>query len=182
VTALIPPDATRLDDWRATVDEFGDDTIHGSGFWHLDDAARRAVTHEEFAALVTELNGWADPAKVLPEDRVHSHYLWITDGSDDAPGELVGFLALRHALTPWLFEEGGHIGYSVRPSRRREGHASRALGLAVRRSAGLGLERVLVTCDEDNLASARTIERNGGRYEDTRNGRRRYWIDTGARD
>jgi predicted acetyltransferase len=40
----------------------------------------------------------------------------------------------------------------------------------------LGVDRVLVTCDEDNLASARTIERGGGVYEDTRNGKRRYWI------
>ena len=91
---------------------------------------------------------------------------------------MVGFLALRHALTAWLLEEGGHIGYSVRPSRRGQGHATRALGLAVRRSAELGLDRVLLTCDEDNVASARTIERNGGVYEDTRNGKRRYWIAT----
>ena len=91
--------------------------------------------------------------------------------------EVVGFLALRHSLNAWLLEEGGHIGYSVRPSRRGQGHASRALALAVRRSAELGLDRVLVTCDEDNVASARTIERNGGVYEDTRNGKRRYWID-----
>ena len=120
---------------------------------------------------------FADPAYDLPEDRVHCDYYWITDGAG-ADEEVVGFLALRHALTAWLLEEGGHIGYSVRPSRRGQGHASRALGLAVRRAAELGLDRVLLTCDEDNLASARTIERNGGVYEDTRNGKRRYWIET----
>ena len=49
---------------------------------------------------------------------MHCAYFWITDGD-----EMVGFLALRHALTPWLLEEGGHIGFSVRPSRRRQGHA-----------------------------------------------------------
>jgi predicted acetyltransferase len=72
----------------------------------------------------------------------------------------------------------------VRPSRRAQGHASRALALAVRRCAELGIDRVLLTCDEDNLASARTIERNEGVYEDTRNGKRRYWIEariSGAR-
>jgi predicted acetyltransferase len=92
---------------------------------------------------------------------------------------VVGFLALRHALTAWLLEEGGHIGYSVRPVRRGQGHATRALELALRRSAELGLDRVLLTCDEDNEASARTIEHHGGVHEDTRNGTRRYWVETG---
>ena len=68
----------------------------------------------------------------------------------------------------------------MRPSRRGEGHASRALGLALHRSVELGLDRVLVTCDEENRPSARTIERNGGVLEDVRNGTRRYWIDTRA--
>jgi predicted acetyltransferase len=116
----------------------------------------------------------ADPEATRPEGIVLCDYLWITDGS-----EVVGFLALRHELTPWLLEEGGHIGYSVRPSRRREGHASRALDLALIRAKGLGLERVLLTCDEDNLGSRRTIENAGGVYEDSRKGKRRYWITTG---
>ena len=102
----------------------------------------------------------------------------MTDGSAE---EIVGFLALRTRLNDWLLNEGGHMGYSVRPSRRQEGHATRALGLAVRRAAELGIERALVTCDDDNAPSARTIERNGGVYEDTRNGKRRFWIETGAR-
>jgi predicted acetyltransferase len=87
---------------------------------------------------------------------------------------------VRHRLTPWLLDQGGHIGYSVRPSRRREGHASRALALAVRRAAELGLDRVLVTCDDDNEGSRRTIEAAGGVHEDTRGVKRRYWIDTAA--
>jgi predicted acetyltransferase len=67
----------------------------------------------------------------------------------------------------------------VRPSRRGEGHATRALKLALPRASALGIDRVLLTCDEDNEPSRRTIERNGGVYEDTRNGKRRYWIDLG---
>jgi predicted acetyltransferase len=90
--------------------------------------------------------------------------------------EVIGFLARRHGPTPWLLE-GGHIGCSVRPGSRHRGHASRALALALVRAADLGLERVLHTCDEENLASRRTIEGNGVVYGDTRNGRQRYWID-----
>ena len=92
----------------------------------------------------------------------------------------MGYLALRHALTPFLLEEGGHIGFSVRPSRRREGHATRALALALPRASALGLDQVLITCDDDNEGSRRTIEHNGGVYEDTRKGKRRYWIDVGS--
>ena len=73
----------------------------------------------------------------------------------------------------------GHIGYSVRPSARRQGHATAALrrSLKVARER-LGLERVLVTCAEDNPASRTVIEACGGTYEDSREHTRRYWITT----
>ena len=68
----------------------------------------------------------------------------------------------------------------MRPSRRREGHAHRALKLALPEARALGLDRVLLTCDEDNDGSRLTIEGNGGVYEDSRNGKRRYWIPAGV--
>jgi predicted acetyltransferase len=159
--------------------EFGAEFPHGSGIWHQAEGVAVDLTETGCAELVATLLPFADPETELSDDWVHCDYYWITDESD-AGEEVIGFLALRHRLTAWLLEEGGHIGYSVRPSRRGEGHASRALGLAVRRSAELGLDRVLVTCDEPNHASARTIERNGGIQEDVRNGKRRYWISTGS--
>ena len=175
MTALVVPDPRLHESWAACVRDFGAETMHGSGFWHLPDGWQDDLSEPGCRAFVAELLPYADPTRVLPGDMVHSDYYWLTDGD---PAEVVGFLALRHDLNAFLLEEGGHIGYSVRPSRRREGHATRALGLAVRRAAGLGLDRVLVTCDEDNDASRRTIELNGGRYEDSRKGKRRYWIDT----
>jgi predicted acetyltransferase len=178
MTALVRPDVRLHTSWAATIREFGDETLHGSGVWHLE-APALDLTEAGCAAFVSTVLSYADPAVELPEDRVHCDFYWITDG-EGADEEMVGFLALRHSLTAWLLEEGGHIGYSVRPSRRGRGHARRALGLAVRRAADLGLDRVLVTCDEDNVPSARTIEANGGIYEDSRNGKRRYWIATGV--
>lgn len=171
MTSLVPPDLRLRRSWAEAVAEFGDETMHGSGLWDFDHVD---TTEAGAAEIVAFLLAYADPATELPADRVHCTYLWIVDDSD----EFVGYLAIRHALTPWLLEEGGHIGYGVRPSRRREGHATRALALAVRRAADLGIDRALLTCDEDNVASRLTIEHCGGVYEDSRNGKRRYWIDT----
>ncbi len=181
MTALARPDVRLHASWAETITEFGSATLHGSGAWH-GDGGPLDLTEVGCAAFVAMVLPYADPTFELAEDRVHCHYYWITDGrgADDPDEQVVGFLALRHSLTAWLLEEGGHIGFAVRPSQRGQGHATRALALAVRRSAELGLDRVLLTCDEDNVASARTIERNGGVYEDSRNGKRRYWIATGS--
>lgn len=176
MTALATPDLRLRASWAAAVAEFGDEVQHGSGLWdfdHLD------TTETGCRAVVDHLLAQADPATELPPNIVHCSYFWITDGTGDDE-EFVGYLALRHALTPWLLEEGGHIGYAVRPSRRREGHATRALALSLEHAAGLGIDRALVTCDEDNEGSRATIERCGGVYEDSRNGKRRYWIPTSA--
>jgi predicted acetyltransferase len=181
MTCIVRPDVRLHPSWAEAMAEFGSETIHGSGVWHRDASEPLDLTETGCAAFVERLRPYADPASELPDNLVHSDYYWITDGTGPDE-EVVGFLALRHRLNAWLLEEGGHIGYSVRPSRRRRGYASRALGLAVRRSAGRGLDRVLVTCDDDNMASARTIEINGGVYEDTRKGKRRYWIETGLTD
>lgn len=89
----------------------------------------------------------------------------------------LGSLAIRHELNDFLLNEGGHIGYSVRPSARRRGHATKALSDALPLARDLGISRVLVTCDEDNAGSRATIEKNGGIYEDSRSGKRRYWLD-----
>jgi predicted acetyltransferase len=175
MTSLDRPDPSLAASWAQAIAEFhaaGEQHIHGAGLWEFDTLD---TTEEGCRAVVDHLLAQADPATALGPDKVHCTYLWITDG-EGAARELVGFLALRHSLNAWLLEEGGHIGYGVRPSRRRQGHASRALRLSLAAAAGLGLERVLVTCDEDNLGSRATIERGGGVYEDTRNGKRRYWI------
>ena len=94
---------------------------------------------------------------------------------------IVGMIDLRHRLNEFLTECGGHIGYSVRPDERRKGYASQMLAMALEKAKARGLARVLVTCDDDNIASARTIERNGGIWENTiqKDGEaiRRYWIN-----
>ncbi len=177
MTSLDRPETSLAATWADAIGEFhavGEQHIHGAGLWEFD---RLDVTEEGCRAVVAHLTAQGDPATVLSDDKVHCSYFWITDGAGP-DREIVGFLALRHTLNQWLLEEGGHIGFGIRPSRRRQGHATRALALSLAPAADLGIERALVTCDEDNDGSRRTIERCGGAYEDTRNGKRRYWIDT----
>src|SRR5262249_5427458 len=85
-------------------------------------------------------------------------------------------LNIRHRLTPWLLERGGHIGYDVRPSARNNGYATSMLGDSLPIARRLSIADVLVTCDVDNSASRRVIEKNGGQLEDERCGMLRFWV------
>lgn len=94
---------------------------------------------------------------------------------------LIGAVNIRHWLNPALLATGGHIGDGVRPSERGRGYGTRMIALALDECRKLGLDRVLMCCDETNRASARTIEKNGGALENTvlaPDGTlvRRYWI------
>ncbi len=171
-TALALPDVRLCASWVRALRDFGDTYPHGSG---VDPAAPPALDEAGCAAFVADKLAYADPAVGPPPGRVACTYFWIVEAGRD---EVVGFLAVRHELNDFLLEQGGHVGYSVRPSARGRGHASRALRLGLAHAAGLGLQRVLLTCDPDNLASQRTIERAGGAYEDTRAGTRRFWVET----
>ena len=99
----------------------------------------------------------------------------------DEEDRIIGAIHFRHELNDTLLATGGHIGYGVRPSERRKGHADHMLSMLLEKLAGGGPQRVLVTCDDGNIASARTIEKHGGVLEDivsqgeTRT--RRYWIE-----
>lgn len=172
-TALIRPTADLYDSWAAAVNEFDGVHIDGSGL-----QAPVVPGRVTLDALIRDAAVLSDTTVAPPEDRVHNDLYWIVDDR-----EVVGFLSFRHTLNDWLREAGGHIGYAVRPSRRRQGYASAALALALDRAREIGLERVFITCDDDNVASARTIERAGGVLQDisdqTERGHallRRYWI------
>ena len=95
---------------------------------------------------------------------------------------IVGTVQVRHKLNDFLLRYGGHIGYGVRPSERRKGCATEMLAQALEKCRELGIIKVLVTCDKDNIGSARTIIKNRGVLENmvtTEDGtaRQRYWID-----
>jgi predicted acetyltransferase len=97
-------------------------------------------------------------------------------------GDLMGRVSIRHQLNDYLADVGGHIGYAVRRSHRGCGYATQILRQALVIVRAEGVEDVLVTCEEDNPASATVITRCGGALDDIRvddRGRRyrRYWIN-----
>lgn len=109
----------------------------------------------------------------LPEGFVPS----IQYVSFDDAGQAVGFLSLRLRLSDYLLKIGGHIGYSIRPSQRQKGYAKEQLRLGVQEAFSKNIPKVLVTCDETNTASKRTILACGGSLEDVRHGTERYYIE-----
>ena len=111
----------------------------------------------------------------LQEGRVPATFL-IAEND----GNLVGRTSIRHELNDFLLSVGGHIGYGVRPSYRRQGFATEILRQSLVLIHGLGVAEVLVTCDDDNLGSIKVIESQGGilenKVEFEGTVKRRYWI------
>ena len=168
---LVEPDTRFHNSFIEVLDEFDEVHVDGAGLAPVGERADMRDT-AAFVGLVQHLLADAVDGTPRPKGRVLCTYLWLAEGED-----LLGFIAIRHRLTDHLLNVGGHIGYSIRPTARRRGLASSALHDAFPIARELGIERALLTCDEDNIGSRRTIEKNGGVYEDSREGKRRYWID-----
>lgn len=100
---------------------------------------------------------------------------------DEERNVMVGAVTIRHYLNDYLMLYGGHIGDGIRPSERRKGYASQIIGLALLECKKLGINKVLMVCDKDNIASAKSILKNGGILENEVNDKgkikQRYWID-----
>ena len=94
---------------------------------------------------------------------------------------IVGMIDIRHYLNDFLKQFGGNIGYSVRKSERNKGYAKQMLKLALEKCKDLKMKKVLITCDEDNIASEKVILSAGAKFEDIRNvdgeNKKRFWID-----
>ena len=93
---------------------------------------------------------------------------------------LIGMIDIRHRLNDYLLNFGGNIGYSIRKSERKQGYATEMLSLALKECLKLNIKKVLITCDKDNIASAKTIKNNHGELEnEVEEGNeitQRYWI------
>jgi predicted acetyltransferase len=151
-------------------------SVHESFVESLREVNRRPdalIDPAEFAEYVRGLIGQRFEETPRPAGHVPGTTLWWIDGS-----EFLGRLAIRHRLTPALERKGGHIGYDVRPSARRKGHATAMLNAALPRARELGIQRALITCDTDNVGSRKVIVKNGGEFIDEIDGIYRFWVPT----
>jgi predicted acetyltransferase len=140
--------------------------------WQYDQAV------EDFAKYVQDRLDWKE-GKSLPEGWIPASTFWLVRNKN----VILGTSSLRHKLTKHLRNIGGHIGYNIRPSERRKGYGTLILALTLEKARELGLTRILVTCDEDNIASAKIIEKNGGKLKniyvnkELKQPKRQYWIE-----
>ena len=130
---------------------------------------------EEFINRIGQLSQWDDKEKQVAKSSV---FLLI----DETVEKILGCLWLRHHIDfPIDREYGGHIGYGIRPSARGKWYATEMLQLWLQEAKKLWIDRILITCDDDNIASAKVIEANGGVLEKymEKDGvkMRRYWIN-----
>jgi predicted acetyltransferase len=126
---------------------------------------------------VTLVHGWEDGVDLPMGFVAHA------DLVADVDGVVVGRSSIRYELDDFLRTLGGHIGYAVRPGFRRHGYATEILRQSLDILRGRGVSPILVTCDDDNVGSARVIEANGGvleglvpNEEPAMPPKRRYWI------
>ena len=137
---------------------------HDGGFWDTEN-----FSYEEWL----ESNQNQEMGINLPEGWVPAIQLVVFSEK----GQAVGFLNLRLRLSNFLLEEGGHIGYSIRPSERGKSYAKETLRQGLQVAKEKNIKKALVTCSVNNPASRAVILANGGLIEDVRNGVERYWIE-----
>ena len=163
---LIEPNAALKTEFLAMAEEFmseGNDRFK-------DDA-------KDFSAYLERLRNFAR-GENIPPNRVRQNTFWLIKDN-----RILGESNLRHHLNDELEIEGGNIGYSIRPSERRCGYGTLILRLTLEKARNLGLPRVLLTCDTDNIGSAKIIEKNGGRLAGQTVSNRtkklisQYWIE-----
>lgn len=152
----------KLMDYKREFIENGD-SIDGSA------GLKNADTFEEW------YNAFCD--KTVRAGLVPSTTYMAISTDDD---RLIGMIDIRHRLNDYLLNFGGHIGYSIRKSERQKGYATEMLALALKECEKLNLKKVLITCDKNNVASAKTMINNGAKLEnEIPKGDRvtqRYWI------
>lgn len=152
-------------------------------------AAHREMTAEgfNFGQRLDDADSWSAYVKSMellragievPADFVPATFLVA-----EVAGEIVGRTSIRHELNDWLARAGGHIGYAVVRRHRRRGYATEILRQSLVIARSVGVDRVLVVCDEHNVGSAAVIEACGGRFESAvppeegEPAKHRYWID-----
>ena len=165
---LIVPDERYLQSYKEAYDEYVENGV--STYCFTDPSA---------CDVLAKFDDYRNGRNLKP-DRVGADYYWLVDESRSL---FIGETTVRHRLNDALLQNGGHIGYGVRYSLWNRGYGTKLLALALEKAKETGITRVLMTCNDDNLASARVIEKNGFILENkvtvSKDGKdvlkRRYW-------
>ena len=156
---LVKPAVAHRESFLKGVDDFASEGRIDSTYATFLGYDNRSIK-TQFVQFVHDLRGLGTQARVNAGWYLDYVY-WLVD-----EGEYIGQASVRPELhTPYLLTYGGHIGYSIRPSKRRRGYGKHILALALDRALSIDLYRVLVTCDADNIGSRKIIEHNGGVFE-----------------
>jgi len=175
---LISPEVRLRRSFAEALDEFreegrGSSDDNSNIGRYLREEVSATGDDEAFAEFVAAVRAERLEDTPRPDGFVPTTELWWVEGD-----EFLGRIGIRHRLTPMLLEMGGHIGYDVRRSARRRGHATEMLHQALRIAHELGIDPALITCDMDNIGSRSVIEANGGVLEDERRSKLRFWTPT----
>jgi len=126
---------------------------------------KKLAQKENFAAYLKDLAQQEAGINLAPK-RVAQTVYWLMEKQADGQIVCLGRVTIRHQLTEYLRRIGGHVGYVIRPSARRQGYGSKLLALSLEKikqgQPSLDENRVLLTCDETNLGSKKIIEKNNG--------------------
>ena len=141
----------------AYIQEFIEHGSEINGTGSLDRYLRES-TYEEWLDKVIRA---VEIANIAPPKVPALTYFCVREEDD----RIVGMVNIRLALNDFLREEGGHIGYSVRPSERGKHYATEMLNKALDVCRRIGMTGVIVTCDRENIPSARVIQNCGGRLD-----------------
>jgi predicted acetyltransferase len=172
---LRKPDPSFKNSFLAGLDEMTTDSDRLSWIYMGDDAPLD-LPKNQFEKFVQDLN--AREADIPKEGWVRDTTYWAVSGNN----EVVGRIAIRHELNDFLKKAGGHIGYIVRPSWRKKGVATEMLRILLLTKRAQSIGKILVTCDDGNIASEKTIITNGGVLENkieispTKPLKKRFWI------
>ena len=162
------------ENFREQVLEYKDEFDNNNEILHGTAGLGKAENFEEWLKAIVD-NSFEETVRqgFVPS----STYLSVRVEDD----KLLGMIDIRHKLNEYLFNFGGHIGYSIRKSERRKGYAKEMLEQALGKCREMGLDKVLITCDKENIASVSTIKSQGGVLENEVNEEdeivQRYWIN-----
>ena len=143
---LVEPSKQYIESYTQAFEEYEEHNIHSYG---LSDATNLDIL-KKFDDYRNERN--------LKPGRVGAHFFWLVDDEKDY---FIGEISIRHRLNEVLERYGGHIGYGVRFSEWNKGFGTLMLELSLMEAKKIGLSKILITCDDDNVGSARVMEKNG---------------------